>query len=264
MGLITLLTDFGARDWFVGTMKGVILRIAPNTVLVDITHDIPPGDIAAGAFALAASSPFFPPQTVHLAVVDPGVGTPRPAVVVQTRSACFVGPDNGLLTLALKGQEIRGIRRLENPEYALPSLSHTFHGRDLFAPAAAHLSRGLPPARLGPAWARLASLPWPEPTSEPQGWRGQVVYVDHFGNAITNLPNHLAAAAGKRCRLRFGNNRSCPIGSAYASVPLGRPVGIPGSTGFLEIAVHQGHAARKFRLKPGSRVQLRQLRSSRP
>src|SRR5436190_23539094 len=161
--LVTLLTDFGTADWFVASMKGVLARLAPGTGIIDITHDISPGDMRAGAFALAASYRFFPKGTVHVAVVDPGVGSDRRAIAVRTTNYHFVGPDNGLLSWALKREEIKTVRALENTAYLLHPISHTFHGRDIFAPVAAHLSRGVPIHRFGPARKDLVRLEWPEP-----------------------------------------------------------------------------------------------------
>jgi hypothetical protein len=167
MRLITLTTDFGTRDWFVGTMKGVVLGIHPPATVVDLTHEIPPGDIRAGAFALMTACRFFPKGTVHVAVVDPGVGSRRRAIAVQTANSCFVGPDNGVLSWALMREKIKTIRLLENREFFLEPVSHTFHGRDIFAPVAAHLSRGVAVSRLGRELKDFVRLPWPcatEPT----------------------------------------------------------------------------------------------------
>src|SRR5208283_126339 len=163
MNLITLTTDFGTRDWFVGTMKGVILSRCPRAAIVDITHEIPAGDIRAGAFALAAGCRFFPKGTVHVAVVDPGVGSARHAIVVQTANYFFVGPDNGVLSFALAKEKIKTIRRLENKGIFLQPVSCTFHGRDIFAPVAARLCRGFPIHKLGPLQKDFVRLPWPEP-----------------------------------------------------------------------------------------------------
>src|SRR5215469_2500753 len=161
--IISLTTDFGMRDWFVGTMKGVIFTINPRANIVDITHEIPPGDIRTGAFALMASWRYFPKGTVHVAVVDPGVGSRRQAIAVQTQNGVFIGPDNGVLSWALKGEKIKTIRLLENSKYFLDSISRTFHGRDIFAPVAAHVSRGLPVQRLGTELKDFRRLPWPLP-----------------------------------------------------------------------------------------------------
>ena len=255
MQLITLTTDFGLRDWFVGTMKGVILGLAPRTAIVDITHEIPAGDIRAGAFALAASCRFFPKGTAHVAVVDPGVGGTRKAVAVQTAKYFFVGPDNGVLSFALAREKIKSVRRLENENYFLQSVSNTFHGRDIFAPVAAHLCRGTPIHKLGPAQKDYARLTWPGPRLRRNRFDGEVMFIDRFGNAITNIEN---ADLGRRSGLGIfqGRKRLCPIGEFYQSEPTGKAVAVPGSSGFLEIAVNGDSAARRFGLKVGSKVRV--------
>ena len=197
MSVITLTTDFGTRDWFVGTMKGVIASIAPRSTVVDLTHDLPPGDIRGGAFALAASHRFFPKGTIHVAVVDPGVGSRRKAIAVQTAKGVFVGPDNGVLSWALAKEKIRAIHALENEAYFLQPVSRTFHGRDIFAPVAAHLSRGVPIQKLGPALKDFVRLDWPEPRVRRGGFEGEVVYIDRFGNAITNLEGGLVEGSDR-------------------------------------------------------------------
>jgi S-adenosylmethionine hydrolase len=191
VSVITLTTDFGTCDWFVGTMKGVIASLAPGTTVVDLTHDLPPGDIRGGAFALAASHRFFPKGTVHVAVVDPDVGSNRKAIAVQTAKAVFVGPDNGVLSWALAKEKVTAIHALENEAYFVQPVSRTFHGRDVFAPVAAHLSRGVPIRKLGPALKGFVRLDWPEPQARRGGFEGEVVYIDRFGNAITNLESRL-------------------------------------------------------------------------
>ena len=189
MPIITLTTDFGAQDWFAGAMKGSILSINPHAHIVDITHCVSPGDIRAGAFSLAASCRFFPEGTIHVAVVDPGVGGGRKAIAVRTPAQFFVGPDNGVLSAALRDQKIEAVHRLENPKYLLSFVSRTFHGRDVFAPVAAHLSLGLPIRKLGPAQADWVRLPFPAIDSGRDRIDGEVVYIDRFGNGITNIPN---------------------------------------------------------------------------
>jgi S-adenosylmethionine hydrolase len=257
--VITLTTDFGARDWFVGTMKGVILGIQPRARIVDITHDLAPGDIPAGAFALAAAFTFFPPGTVHVAVVDPGVGSARAAIAIRAGQYQFVGPDNGVLSWAVaQAGPVQTIRQLTNAKYFLPEVSRTFHGRDVFAPVAAHLSAGLPSARLGPSLAEFQQLPRLAPTQQRGKWSGAVVYVDHFGNAITNLPGELLRSqAGRTSQVRLpGRRKPIPVAQFYQGVAAGSPAAVVGSTGFLELAINGGSAAARLRLKPGARVVL--------
>jgi S-adenosyl-L-methionine hydrolase (adenosine-forming) len=254
--LITLTTDFGTRDWFVGTMKGVILSIAPRAAIVDITHELAAGDIRGGAFALAAGCRYFPKGTVHVAVVDPGVGSGRNAIAVQTADCFFVAPDNGVLSFALAREKIKSIRRLANEKYFLRPVSRTFHGRDVFAPVAAHLCRGIAIRQLGPAQKKIVTLARLEP--QPRGDRieGEVVFIDRFGNAITNLENSgLHASSGGE--FFTGQRRLCSVKLSYQSVPVGKAVAVPGSSGFLEIAVNGGSAAKRFGLKIGGRVSLR-------
>ncbi|MBI1175972.1 hypothetical protein GC207_00875 [bacterium] len=251
---IAITTDFGLDDWFVGTMKGVIQKIAPNAPTVDITHAIKPGDIRAGAFALAAAYRFFPIGTVHLVVIDPGVGSERAGVVIETENYLFVGPDNGVFSFALRGERLRSIHRLENRKYQLTEVSRTFHGRDIFAPAAAHLSRGVPANQFGARQHELVPLEWPEPVITESGLRGEVVYIDHFGNCITNLPASRVLASGAT-RIKVGA-KVIPIHDCYSAVKKGRPVAVIGSVGLLEIAINGGNAAKAMKLKIGSCILL--------
>ncbi len=255
MRVITLLTDFGLDDWFVGTMKGVILERQPGAQIVDVSHGIPPGAIRAGAFALMAACRFFPKQSVHVAVVDPGVGGQRAAVAVQTRTCFLVGPDNGVLSWALRGEEVVAAHRIENPRLGLKTVSRTFHGRDVFAPAAAYLASGGRIHRLGPSVDTLAALPWPEPERTRLGWRGEVLYVDRFGNLITNLPETLAAGVSAPLNVHSGR-RTFPVASHYGAVERGRPVAVFGSTGYLEVAICDGNASQTLRLGEGSLIEL--------
>ena len=255
MRTLTLTTDFGAQDWFVGTMKGVILNVNPSATVVDITHGIPAGDIRAGAFALRAACRYFPKGSVHVAVVDPGVGSARRAIAVRTADYFFVGPDNGVLSFALMRERIESIRRLENETYFLHPLSATFHGRDVFAPVAAHLSRGLPLARLGPAQQKFVRLPWRRPKAGDDRVEGEVVYVDRFGNAITNIAMPRGHSKGS-CEVFARRRRVCPVKSHYQSVPAGHAVAVPGSSGLLEICINGGSASELLKLKAGDPVSV--------
>ena len=254
---MTLTTDFGTGDWFVGTMKGVIASLAPRTTVVDLTHDLPPGDIRGGAFALAASHRFFPKGTIHVAVVDPGVGSRRKAIAVQTAKGVFVGPDNGVLSWALAGEKVRAIHALENEAYFLQPVSRTFHGRDIFAPAAAHLSRGLPIQKLGPALKNFVRLDWPEPRVRRGGVEGEVVYIDRFGNAITNLEGSLLEGSSRAsCEVYAKRRWVCPLKTFYQAVAPKTPVALVGSSGFLEVAMNGGSAAKALSVRVGTRVVL--------
>jgi S-adenosylmethionine hydrolase len=255
--IITLTTDFGLKDWFAGTMKGVILGINPQAALVDITHEIRPGELRAGGFALAASCGFFPKGTVHLAVIDPGVGSQRRAIAVETTDYFFVGPDNGLLSLAIGQRKIKAIHLLENKEYFLQDLSRTFHGRDIFAPVAAHLSCGVGIGKLGPRVKDLMRITWPRARRIRNGVEGEVVYLDQFGNAITNIDrDRITGLAKQPIGIYFGGKCVCSFGAYYESVAKGIPIALIGSTGFVEIAVNGGSAAREFGIRAGDAVRL--------
>jgi S-adenosylmethionine hydrolase len=247
-----LTTDFGTRDWFVGSLKGVILGVNPQAVVVDITHEIPPGDIHAGAFVLAASCRWFPRQTVHVAVVDPGVGSPRAAIVVKTSDYCFVGPDNGILSIALAKEKVLEIWQVENENYFRQPVSNTFHGRDVFAPVAAHLTQRVLMDSLGPQLKDYVRLDWPKPQVVDGLLRGEIVCIDHFGNAISNIESPEKSAG----TVRIPNKVECSIQRFYQEVPAGQPLAIPGSTDYLEIAVNGGNAAQTFSLKLGDPVEL--------
>jgi S-adenosylmethionine hydrolase len=251
---VTLLTDFGTVDGFVGAMKGVILSLAPDARLVDLGHELPPHDVRAGAWALREAAPYFPPGTIHVAVVDPGVGSARRPLLLRAAGQLLVGPDNGLLSLAARrcGGACEGWV-LDASELHRPQPSATFHGRDIFAAVAGHLARGLAPERAGtPAreWIELAA---PRAVRRADGsWRGCVVHVDRFGNLITNLEAaELAAAspAGGWCVALAGAaaGRACralgPLRTTFADVAPGEWLAYLGSSGLLEIAVREGSAS---------------------
>jgi S-adenosylmethionine hydrolase len=258
VSVITLTTDFGTHDWFVGAMKGVIACIAPKATIIDLIHDLPPGDIRGGAFALAASYRFFPKGTVHLAVVDPGVGSHRKAIAVQTAKGAFVGPDNGVLSWALAKEKIVAIHALENEDYFLQPVSQTFHGRDVFAPVAAQLSRGVPIKKFGPALKDFVRLDWPEPRRQRGGIEGEVVYIDRFGNAITNLESSLLRGSDQAlCEVYAKRRRVCPLKTFYQGAAPKTPIALVGSSGFLEVAVNGGAAEELLGMRIGTRVVLR-------
>jgi S-adenosyl-L-methionine hydrolase (adenosine-forming) len=203
---------------------------------------------------LASACRFFPKGTVHVAVVDPGVGSSRKAIVVQTADYWFVGPDNGVLSWALAKEKVGAVHALDNEAYFLRPVSSTFHGRDVFAPVAAHLSRGVPIRKLGPPLKDFVRLGWPEPRERRAGVEGEVVYIDRFGNGIANLESGLFRGRRGECEVRTGKSGHLPVKLFYAAVPPGRPVVVAGSSGFLEIAVNGGSAARALGLRIGTRV----------
>ncbi len=258
MGLITLTTDFGTDDWFVGTMKGVIAAKSAEAKVVDLSHGIAPGDIRAGAFALMAGSRYFPHQTVHVAIVDPGVGSERSAIVVDTRDYFFIGPDNGVLSWALRNEEVREIWRLENSAYFLDDVSRTFHGRDVFAPVAAAVSERMALSNLGSPVDDFVKLAWPEINGTDGEVCGEILYIDRFGNALTNISHDdLGALPKTDLKVCLQGEVVASVGEYYSSVKAGGPVGIFGSSGFLELAVNGGDAARKFSLEAGGNISLR-------
>src|SRR5258706_3990625 len=231
-------------------MKGVIAGICPEANVIDVTHEVPPQDVRLGAFFLERAVRYFPEGTAHVAVVDPGVGTSRSRIAVESRGQFFVGPDNGLLSLAATG---RSAVLLTRRSYFLPSVSSTFHGRDVFAPVAAHIARGVPLARFGPEKRRIVELPWPKPKKNKHGFVGEVVSVDRFGNLITNFePEHWGSVQGPR--LSAGAFRATTLSKSYAAVKPGNVAVLFGGYGLLEIAAREASAAEKLGLTTGDRV----------
>jgi hypothetical protein len=259
-GLITLLSDFGVRDEYVACLKGVILGLNPQARLVDLSHEVPPHDIATGAFILAAAAPYFPAGTIHLAVVDPGVGTGRRALAARTRGQFFVGPDNGLFHLMFAGQAELDLVSLENPAFFLPQVSATFHGRDLFAPVAAHLSLGADLAQLGPAFRDPVRLPWPEPAVSAAVLRGEIIHVDRFGNLVTNVAAGVFRAwfRGREVELRVGPLTLTRLQHTYGEAAAGEMLALIGSHGYLEIACAGDSAAARLQAEPGLPLEIRQ------
>ncbi|UFP94116.1 SAM hydrolase/SAM-dependent halogenase family protein [Gloeobacter morelensis] len=242
MGLIALLSDFGLVDGYVAQMKGAIAAIAPQAQVIDITHLVPPQDIAAGRFCLMSTCPYFPVGTVHVAVVDPGVGGARRAVAVRCEEAFFVAPDNGLLSGILAVTPAMAAVELTECRYwRTPSPSATFHGRDIFAPVGAHLSSGVPFEQLGCPIdaASLVVLDLPDCRATAEGYAGAIQAVDRFGNLITNFPGEVVV--GRQWRVVLGN-WTIPGGHTYSDVPRGEMLALVGSHGFVEVAVAGGCA----------------------
>ena len=253
-GIITLTTDFGLRDAYVGAMRGAILCRNPAARLCDITHEIDAQDIRSAAGILASACPHFPPGTVHLCVVDPGVGTARHGIVAQAGAHLFVGPDNGVLLLALEALGGWEAHRIERPELFALAVSTTFHGRDVFGPTAGELSRGMRVSEVGRAQTELVPAPRaPEPSVTERAVRGEVVRVDRFGNLITNLPATLLPECPGR--ITVGQHVAQAFVSTYGDAPPDAGlVALVGSDGELELAVPCGHAARRLGLGVGAPV----------
>ena len=258
--VITLLTDFGLVDGYVASMKGVILNICSDVSLVDVSHSIPPQDVRSGAYLIATVYELFPPGTVHLAVVDPGVGTERRGLAIAAAGHFFVGPDNGLFSLALQGQPQWQAHSLENPAYWRSAVSKTFHGRDIFAPVAAHLAKGIPLHSLGPPCNPFMAS-WTSITRSTGEIRGEVIYIDHFGNIITNLKlqDIEQSAAGGGFSLTVRSHYITRFADTYGEVKAGTALMLIGSSGYLEIALNQGNAAKTMQVKTGDRVRLQHL-----
>ena len=256
--LITLLTDFGLKDHFVGVMKGVIASIAPAARVIDITHQVEPYAVAQAEFLLAQSWPYFPKGTIHVAVVDPGVGSARRPILVQAHGHFFVGPDNGLFSGLIDVPRSKA-RLISNHKFMLPAISSTFHGRDIFAPIAAHLALGVASARGGPliADAHKAGIGASREAVLTSNGRysGEIVHVDRFGNLITNLPASCVAQHA-RIVLRIASHEVRAVAESYSAIAPHTPALVAGSSGFLEIALNQDSAARLLGLGVGAPVEL--------
>jgi S-adenosyl-L-methionine hydrolase (adenosine-forming) len=257
--LITLTTDFGYKDPFVGVMKGVIFGINPNARIVDLSHGVAPQDIRGAALALGYSAPFFPPETIHVAVVDPGVGTERRPILIETEAGFFVGPDNGALSLAVEARPVKRIIELANESYHLKPRSATFHGRDVFAPVAAHLSLGIPARDFGPALENYQRIEWPEVTKTAGEVRGEIIYIDNFGNLITNVHERdLKPLARATVAISLADLTIRGIAPNYASTPAGYAALI-NSWGLLEISCFNGHADQRSGADIGDPVHIREV-----
>lgn len=261
---ITLLTDFGTRDGYVAAMKGVIASIAPRAAIVDATHDLRPGDIQGAAWTLRRYWRRYPTGSIHVAVVDPGVGTARRALAARIEGRLFVAPDNGILTWILHAAELEAAVSLERPAYRLQEVSPTFHGRDIFAPAAAHLAAGVPLADLGSPLIHPVRFPLPDSIHRGNEVEGRVVQIDRFGNLITNLPAAWVAALLEEGPVRtlVGRHDLGTLRTTYADVEVGEPVALIGSEDTVELAVRDGRAS--DRLKVGIDAPVIVRRASQP
>jgi len=258
--LITLTTDFGTRDPYVGIMKGVIARIAPAARVIDITHDIHPQHLIEAALTLESLIDYFPDGTIHVAVIDPTVGSDRAAVAVQTERCLFIGPDNGLFTAALARSPMRAAVALTHTAYHLTPVSATFHGRDIFAPVAAHLANGTPLAQLGDPIDKLATLHLPQPVVESHAIHAHVLHIDRFGNLITNLTHDRFNAwhrlACGQIVIHINHHTIDRLSATYADVPEGALLAYFGSSGRLEVAQRNGSAAAHLQASTDTLIML--------
>lgn len=254
--LVTLTTDFGTQDPYVAAVKGVLHRECPGVRIEDLSHEVGPQNLIECALFVAGAAPWFPGGTIHLVVVDPGVGSSRTPIAVQAGGHHFVCPDNGLLSLYLAGYPEAEARTIANPAFMLPEVSATFHGRDIFAACAARLAAGVSFEEVGPVAEQLVSLALPRPRAEEDGRiQGVVIHVDHFGNCITNIRRD-DLRENAPYRVQFGGRALPGIYAHYAAARPNQPLALFGSTGYLEIAVREGDANQGFGLDPGEPITL--------
>ncbi len=259
MPRITLLTDFGTADGYVGAMKGVIASLYPGVIIDDVSHETPRGKVADASLTLARYWKRYPPGTVHLAVVDPGVGTNRRGLCVEADRRYIVAPDNGLVSSVLREAVTWRAVDLSNERYFLPGRSSTFHGRDLFAPIAAHLAQGLHLSRLGLPVVDPVLLTEPEPARTDEGMEGEVIDVDRFGNLVTNLPADLLldVASGREGSVRVElEGREIPVAPTYGAVNSGSALVLANSDGRVEVAIRDGSAQKETGKGPGAKVRV--------
>jgi S-adenosylmethionine hydrolase len=256
--IISLTSDFGLKDPYVAEMKATILGICPSAMLIDITHEVEKFNIREGAYALASVAPYFPAGTIHLAVVDPGVGTKRRSLIVQTKSGFFLGPDNGLLVLAAEAQEIERMYEITSRRLMLTHVSNTFHGRDIFAPAAAHLANGVPSEEFGPEVTEVVKPEFTIVKRDKSRVTGEVLHVDGFGNIITNIhEKDLHEFRQSILEVELPNYKlEMKLRAAYAEAKPQEYLALIGSHNYLEIAVNQGNAAMKLQVEAGDKIIL--------
>jgi S-adenosyl-L-methionine hydrolase (adenosine-forming) len=255
--LITLTTDFGYRDSFVGVMKGVILGINAAARIIDLTHDIPPQDIRCAALMLRHAVPYFPDGTIHIAVGDPGVGSERRPLLIQSENRYLIGPDNGVLSLAFRQENPDCAVCLSNPKYHLKPTSATFHGRDVFSPVAAYLTLGMPPAAFGDRVDEFVRLSLPTASKSAGTLEGEIVYIDRFGNLFTNIEERdLAGVDRDQVTISLGAVSMHGIGNSYSAAREGDYVAVINSWGALEIAVYRGSAQQRAQARLGDKVRV--------
>jgi S-adenosylmethionine hydrolase len=257
--LITLLTDFGLRDHYVAAMKGSVLSICPDASLVDVTHEITPYSITEAAYTLSQTWSCFPAGTIHIVVVDPGVGSARRPLLIEAGGHFFIGPDNGVFGMVLAGRTDWTARQITDARYFRPEVSQTFHGRDLFAPVAAHLATGVMSSQFGDTCQDLVPLENANPVQTgPHTWQGTVLTVDRFGNIITSFSwNDFANIAARRFEMRAGELIACRYYPHYDEAGPGEPFLLRGSGDYVEVSLNQGDAARAAQVRTGSPVKFR-------
>jgi S-adenosyl-L-methionine hydrolase (adenosine-forming) len=243
--ILTLTTDFGLADHYVGAMKGVILGICPRAQIVDISHQVTPFAIAEGAYLVAQAYACFPKRTIHVAVVDPGVGSKRRAILLEAAGQYFVGPDNGVFSIVMAREKHKS-RAISNERFFRHPVSRTFHGRDVFAPVGAHLAAGVPAARMGKIVPGAVQADLERP---------QALHIDRFGNVVTNLRS--ADLEGKRISLEIGRTKISAVASHYAEMAPGRLFLIEGSSGFIEVSMNCGSAAERVGCRAGATIQVK-------
>jgi hypothetical protein len=255
---IAILTDFGLQDNFVGVMKGVILNINPKVNLVDISHNIKSQGILEAAILLKGAYRYFPKKTIFLAIVDPGVGSKRHPIIIQSQNYFFVGPDNGILSLAATEDKIKRIILIENKKYFLKNVCDTFHGRDIFAPTAAYLSKGKNLNLFGRKLSSLKKLNIAKPKENRNQLCGEIIYIDKFGNLVTNIEKNLwqKFIKNRYFRIKIQNKTIDSLVKSYEAAGKGRPLAIFGSFGFLEISVNGGSAKRYFGANRGTAIYI--------
>ena len=261
LAIITLTTDFGTSDLYVGVMKGVILNINPRAQIVDITHAIPPQDLEAAAFLIDSAYRYFPNGTIHVIVVDPGVGSTRRTIACQTKTACFVCPDNGVLTHILRDESHIHAVAIESPAHFLPQISNTFHGRDIFAPVAAHLSRGVSIDDLGSPITQPVQLPIPTPKLTEDRIVGHIIWIDHFGNLIANISREVleSMTVQNGFVIHVNGVEIGHLNRSYAESAIGEVLAIIGSFGRLEVSINGGNAAQTLGVQRGDPITIRQM-----
>jgi S-adenosylmethionine hydrolase len=256
--IITLTTDFGLQDYYVSAMKGVMLQKAPDAYFVDISHDIPPQDIMAGAWVLENAVMLFPEHTVHLVVVDPGVGTSRNPIALKIDDQYFVGPDNGIFSHLIEKRTFEAVVLDNHAYWRQAQTSNTFHGRDIFAPAAAHLSNGVDLAELGNPVEDLHTYHWAVPIADKNGIEGWIIHIDKFGNLITNISTTLIEKVidTEQVKIYVGNTILNSIDTMFEAVAEGEPVAYIGSSGMLEVGINKGNAQQMLGIHKGARISL--------